>query len=266
MLGMAVVFVDQQTEGDGMGFARLNGIDFYGIPLRSSCLYYHEQITAHMHSKLMIRHERYDDYLRSVKRLNSDQKKLVSENIGLVEWMFQARKIHLFRRMKADFIKMYMFDGLVSAASNYNPEFMSDGKPVRFSTYACKCMNYSIISALKEYNRQVKIGQFKSDSLGGIGNITFVPDPVSVKGTNPYDGFNDEQWRALEEAKKQNESTRDIKKEYEIALRKIGYGETLKSIGDELGITRGRVRQLIANYKRRVLKAYRSTNTYMESL
>jgi len=238
-----------------MGFATLNGIQFYGIPIRSSCLYESFRGIG-LNPNTQIRHERYFLIGKEIP-LSDRRKQLATMHLKLVPAMIRSHGYRKFSDAKREFIAMHMYDGLICAAGRWNPLHKVDGKRVKFCTYAHRVIETSSFDALAEWKRGVRLVSFKESAEFRLaGNANFVPDPESVKELHPYEGYDDLQWESLLELS-QNSSCRSAKQQYEISLRYYGKGETLQAIGESLGITRERVRQIINKYKSRVLKAYR---------
>jgi RNA polymerase sigma factor (sigma-70 family) len=122
--------------------------------------------------------------------------------------------------------------GLMLAADKYDTNRVVDGKPVRFITFAVWCVRNEIIRGRQK--RQLT----KAIRERGIAVINLGAESQSV---NDRESLSQLDAQVLEKLK---ESVGRLKlKDREIIERRLA-GETLREIGDSVGLTRERIRQI----------------------
>ena len=93
------------------------------------------------------------DDTRSLSSREKAIQELVESNLRLVIHCLKEFDRHL-NRATARLSRLDLIAegniGLVKAAKSYQPAFGDDAKPIRFSTYACKCIKSHMIRAIKK--------------------------------------------------------------------------------------------------------------------
>jgi RNA polymerase sigma factor (sigma-70 family) len=158
---------------------------------------------------------------------------LVVKNRGLVYHVVN-RLIRRRPRLKREYDDMVSagFIALMRAAERFQPQL-----GFKFSTFACRAIQWEILHEADRLRTQVRYSSLDAVDADGTDRASILPDGRQAQ---PIDEASHREQRDCAEALLRRLPPRMAG----ILRARIMRGQTLKAIGEELGITKERVRQI----------------------
>lgn len=169
-----------------------------------------------------------------IRPLDDAARKRAADNILLAYHLAWSFARHHARDMPIDELKAEALFGLTYAASLFDEEY-----EIPFSAYAFMVIRHRLTAAVRNWRRAKRAVQYLGSLDGFIRETEVIPKPVLAEGL---------------EAHEMCEQVRRVipPRWYEIIYQYHAEGQTLDAIGQRLGVTRQRVRQLLVQASKRV--------------
>jgi len=171
---------------------------------------------------------------RHLRPLDEAARKRVEDSLLLAYRMAWSFARHHARDMPIDELSAEALFGLTYASSLFDEEY---GVP--FSAYAFMVIRHQLTAAVRNWRKAKRAGQYLGSLDGFIRETEVLPKPVLAEGLEAHEMC--EQVRRVIPARW-----------YEVIYQYHAEGQTLDAIGQRLGVTRQRVRQLLVQATKRV--------------